>query len=671
MPRLPRIAVHAALLAAGVLLCSGAMAATTPTLEAQRAAFGKAYAAAKKGDNSWRAQASRLQSYPLYPWLEAAALEHDLRQRDTAQVRSYLERYPDLLPARDLRSRYLNELARRKDWTAFLDLYQPGMGHSLACYALQARLHQGQKLDFRSDLAELWKSPSLPNSCDPVQTWAHEHGLLTRERLWARIDSAANAGRGATVASLARWLGGTDQTLANHLAQALRDPQSAAKAASTWPDNDRNRQAASLAMVYVARRNSRLADQLWPGLSRHFRFSTTQVHDIRAAMALYVATDFSDDALHRLATLPAAAQTDATRAWRVRVALAKQRWKDALQALDALGDAQKQEGEWRYLRARVLEHLGHKQSAHKLYALQARQATYYGFLAADRAGLPYAICPRSLKADDTEKQALLKRPALNRAFELFAVDLLHDARRVWNRALADTDAHTRQLAADLAWQRGWYDRAIRTFSHGDLKQLYTQRFPLAQQDGVAAQATDAGIDPAWAYAIIRAESAWMPDARSGADARGLMQLLPSTARLVSRRQGIAFDGNLYDPRTNVALGTHYLAHVAKRYAGAPYLATAAYNAGPGRVDQWLTARGNLPPDLFVATIPFHETRGYVMRVLAYSVIYDWRLHDNAVTLSQRLPHYGQPYTPPGTDTPRKSVVCPAGEAVAAGRQADK
>lgn len=653
---LSRFAAPFALFAAGLSLCLVVQAATTPR-ETQRAAFQKAYVVAQRGGTDWRALADNIKSYPLYPWLQAASMEHDLRNLDTVQVRGYLKRYPGLLPAHDLRRHFLSELARRKNWTDFLSLYQTGLGHTLACDALQARLAQGETLHW-DDLSGLWKSPSLPASCNPVQTWAQAHGLLTRERLWARIDRAVDAGRGGTVASLARWLHGPDQIQAQHLAQALRQSQVAAKAASTWPDNTRNRHAATLAMVRVARRNSKQADRLWPVLKEHFHFTTTQVHHIRAALALYVATDFTEDALHRLASLPVAAQTDATRAWRVRVALAKRDWPAALKGLDALSAEQKQQGEWRYLRARVLDKLGHTQSAHKLYAQQARLATYYGFLAADRADLPYAICPAQFDDDSAKGQDLLHQPALDRAFELYATGLLRDARRVWVRALKNSSSRERQLAAHIAWQRGWYDRAIRTFSHGDLMQLYEQRYPLARLDGVDAQARDAGIDPAWAYAIIRAESAWMPDARSGADARGLMQLLPSTARLVSRRQNIPFDGNLYEPRTNVALGTHYLAHMAARYGGAPWLATAAYNAGPGRVDTWLTQRGTLPPDLFVATIPFHETRNYVMRVLAYSVIYDWRMHDNAVALSQRLPRYGQPYTPPGANTPRKSVTCP-------------
>ncbi|HEX7340542.1 MAG TPA: transglycosylase SLT domain-containing protein [Rhodanobacteraceae bacterium] len=642
------------LVAAGLALSLAVQAA--PSLTQQRADFKKAYAVAQKGGDAWRPLARNLRDYPLYPWLPAAALEHDLAGANTAQVERYLKRYPHLLTSRDLRRNYLVVLAQRQSWDDFRKLYRPHLGTALSCYDLQARLAQGTSLHWH-DLADLWQHAALPDACTPVQKWAHAHGLLTTARLWQRIDTAANAGRAGTVAALAQWLPATEQSQARHLLLALRQPAKAAKASPDWPDNARSRQTVTLAMRILARRSSDQAAKLWPGVKKHFHLTSTQSDHILAAMALYTATDFTDTAVKQLAALPPTAQTDATRAWRVRVALAKRDWRAALAALDALSDAQKREGEWLYLRARVFGKLGYAKAARQLYAKVAKSATYYGFLAADRTGLPYAICPTHISGDPAGEQALLHRPAMQRAFELFAVGLLRDARRVWVRALADDSARTRQLAALLANQRGWYDRAIRTFSHGNLKHLYNERFPLAREDGVTTQSADAGIDPAWAYAIIRAESAWMPDARSGADARGLMQLLPATARLVAKRQHIAFDGNLYDPATNIALGTHYLAHMAARYGGAPYLATAAYNAGPQRVDEWLAQRGTLAPDLFVATIPFHETRDYVMRVMAYSVIYDWRMHGNAVALSQRMPRYGTPYAPPTARTTRKSVAC--------------
>jgi soluble lytic murein transglycosylase len=232
--------------------------------------------------------------------------------------------------------------------------------------------------------------------------------------------------------------------------------------------------------------------------------------------------------------------------------------------------------------------------------------------------------------------------------------------------MANADPQTLRQAVNLADQHDWYDRAIVTFNNGPALHYYTLRFPLARQDGLVSQAEQAGIDPAWAYGILRQESAWMSDAQSGADARGLMQLLPSTAADVARRNGLPWDGgdSLYDPTTNIELGTRYLAQMAGRFNGAPWLASAAYNAGAGRVSQWLDARGTLPPDLFVATIPFKETREYVARVMYYSVIYDWRLHGSAASMSTRMTPIGQPYSRPDAQDPRKDITCATPPAVA-------
>jgi soluble lytic murein transglycosylase len=252
------------------------------------------------------------------------------------------------------------------------------------------------------------------------------------------------------------------------------------------------------------------------------------------------------------------------------------------------------------------------------------------------------------------------------------VDLPKLARREWTRALQDADPATQRVAADMANRRGWYDRAVFTMSSGDALRLYDLRFPLASQDGLVPQAEQAGVEPAWAYGILRAESAWMSDAQSGADARGLMQLLPATAALVAKRNGLDWGGGdtLYDPATNIALGTRYLAQMAARFNGSPWLASAAYNAGPNKVEQWLATRGMLAPDLFVATIPYRETREYVARVMAFSVIYDWRLSgDTVVPLATRMGPIGQPYALPTATTVRRAVDCPPAVAPAAAASA--
>lgn len=640
---------------------TSAIAADTPT-DAQRAAFEQAYATAQQqGGDAWRAQAQGLRHYVLYPYLEAAALEHDLATLDLARVQAYLTRYPAMIPADDLRRAFLGELARRQDWTGFLALYRDGLGDALSCDALQARMAQGQPLDFDRDLAALWQKPSLPNACDPVLGAAHDVGLLTPSRLWARIDRAVAAGAGGTVAALADWLPARDAQTAQRLALALRDPAEAAAQATRWPDTPHHRQAAALALQRLARRDANRADQAWLTLRKRFHFSEDQRNDVLNALALFHATDFDDHALQRLAELPAAAQTDATREWRVRVALAEQNWRAVLSAIDALSPEQQRDGEWRYFRARALAELGKPAQAQQQYTALASEPTFFGFLAADRSDAPYALCPWTLGDDAARARSLLANIGIQRAFELFAVDLPRDARREWARALRGSDEATRRQAALLAYRRGWYDRAVFTFSSSDALRLYEQRFPLASQDGVVPQAQQAGIDPSWAYAIARAESAWMSDAHSGADARGLMQLIPATGAQVARRYGLPWSGahSLYDPAVNVQLGTRYLAQMAQRYNGAPWLASAAYNAGPIKVDQWLAARGTLPPDVFTATIPYKETREYVARVMAFSVIYDWRLSGSAVPLDQRLTPIGATYLPPAAGTVRKAVSCPA------------
>ncbi|OZB61616.1 MAG: lytic murein transglycosylase [Lysobacterales bacterium 14-68-21] len=655
------------LAALAVLLVAAGTGDAAPNTDVEREAFKQAYATAQQGGEAWRAQAAGLRDYALYPYLEAASLEHDLPQLDVARVQDYLKRYPGLIPAEDLRRAFLAELARRQDWTGFMTLYRDGLGDALACDELQARMAQGHRLDFDKDLAALWQKPSLPNACDPVQQAAHDAGLLTPTRLWARIDRAAAAGASGTVAALAAWLPQRDATVAQRLALALDDPAKAVKQAAHWPDTPRHREAVALALRRLARRDVDAADAGWLHLHRRFRFSATQRDGVLAALALFHATDFDDHALQRLRELPAEAQTDATREWRVRVALARQDWRAVLQAIDALAPDQREDGEWDYFKARALAALGRTAQADALYDELAIEPTYFGFLAADRRQRPYAICPDSIGDDPSIAARLLADPGMQRAFELHAVGLARDARREWARALAGSDPATRNEAALLANQRGWYDRAVFTFSSGDALRLYDLRFPLARQDHMVEQASQAGIDPAWAYAIARAESAWMTDAHSGADARGLMQLLPATGAQVARAYGLPWAGgdSLYDPVVNVQLGTRYLAQMAQRFNGAPWLASAAYNAGPVKVDQWLGERGSLPPDLFTATIPYKETREYVARVMAFSVIYDWRLTGRAVPLDARMTPIGQAYVPPGPGAVRKPVACPAAPVAAA------
>lgn len=633
--------------------------APAPSLQQQRDAFRAAYGAAQNGQD-WRTLAKGLQDYPLYPYLEAAALQHDIKTATPAQIDAYLQRYPGMIPAGDLRNAELRWSAQQKDWATFRHFYQPGLGDTFTCDALQANLADGKRLDFDRDLADLWQKTSLPSACTPVLQAAAAQGLLTPQRVWDRIERAAEAGNASTIDQSASWLPDNQGAVAMRLADALRSPATLLKKASTFADTKHDREAVARALMRLARRDSTQAQTYWDTLSLRFAFDTDQRNRIRAALALYNAVDAGPDAITRLASLPAAAQTDATREWRVRAAVAQGDWKAAQAAIEALTPEQMQRDEWRYWKARVAQKLDHAAAALDDYTALAQQATFYGFLAADQANLPYSICPATLPIDPAADRQLEAVPGLARAFEFFALDMLKPARREWNTAFANLTPDQQQQAAALASSKGWYDRAVFAFGKSGDLDYYALRFPLADQQRVVESAKRAGIDPAWAFAIIRAETAWQTDAQSGADARGLMQLLPGTAQLVARRSGLPYDGgeSLYDPAINIPLGTQYLANLATRFNGSPWLASAAYNAGPGNAQRWVDARGNLDPERFILTIPFNETRDYVTRVMSFATIYGWRLNGDPLPISSRLPAIGTPYDP-AVDPPRKQVVCHA------------
>ncbi len=631
----------------------------------QRVQFREAMAqAAKPGNTSWKRLASSLEEagYPLTPYIELAALRRQIRSARTEDIERFLARWPASLPASDLREAWLRELARRGDWHRFRASWSAEGPRDLKCSELQARLAENVRLDYAADIAPLWEDPRpLPQSCAPILRSARQSGILDDATVEGRVARAVEQGDIKIATAAAALLDGAARSRADRLVAALRDPPGTLTNAVTWTDDIASREAAATALTRLARRNSAAAEAAWGSLEPRFQWNEAQRERVLHALALYRSTSYSADATARLDALPGGADDDATRAWRVRVALATQDWAATLAALDRLSSEQQRDERWRYLRARVLGKLDRAAEAAPLYAELASEANFHGFLAADWIDRPYAICPQSLPVDGVAEAAIAAQPDLLRAFEFRELGMQPEARREWQFALQHLDSAQRRRAADLAYRRGWYDRAVFTYSADpETIRFYEQRFPIAMEKLLREEAAGAAVEPAFAYAIIRAESAWMSDARSHADAYGLMQLLPSVGKQVAKSEGLPWTSpaDLLKPHLNVQLGTRYLGRMAERYQGSPWLASAAYNAGAAPVGRWLAARGALEPDFFIETIPYRETREYVARVLAFSVIYDWRLNGTVLPLTARMPRPGQAFRLPQVSSPRKQVVCP-------------
>ena len=613
--------------------------------------------------DAWKREVVGLGDYPLMPYIDMALLKRNDPQPSVAQVQTFIKRWPDTLVALNLRESTLRGLAEKQDWNGFRNLWSDSSADDLQCDWQLARIAAGEKPDYTRDIATLWMQPRpTPAACDPLFAWARRNGSLSDAEIWKRIEAAAIAANPGTVSSVASMLDGADKVAAIRIADSVRDPATELAKAAKWTDSPRTRDAVSLGMYRYARKNSSAAETLWADLGDRFKWDPAQKNRVLNAIAVYRATSYEPDALARLKALSKDAEDDSSREWRVRVALALKDWKEALAALDVMSDEQKADARWRYVRARVLTKLDRKAEADSLFTEVATEANFHGFLAADWIGAPYQICTTTVVEDKAAEKHIADQPDLARALEFYALGDLPQARREWNFALRKFDAQQKRLAADYAYRNEWFDRAIFQFSSSpETMSFYEQRFPLAQKSRIVRVAREVGIDPAWSYAIIRAESAWMSDAHSHADAYGLMQLLPGVAKKVAQSAKLSYSkpSDLFDPALNIQLGTRFLGQMADQYSGSPWLASAAYNAGSAPVRRWLDARDTMEPDFFIETIPYKETREYVARVLAFSVIYDWRMNGKVIPLATRMPKIGQAYAPPKGDANRKAVVCPA------------
>ncbi len=607
----------------------------------QRALFLQARSLLYQGRRSrFRRLARRLRHYPLYPYLRYWELRRYLSSRSDREIDRFLARYPDTPLAGRLRRAWLRHLARRRAWRRFLHDYRPGLSVALDCAALQARMGHRDR-GWQEAALRLWnQGHSQPDACDPVFEGLARDGLLTPERRWQRIARAMASGHLSLAGYLARGLDAADRTWVKRWQQAHRHPARSLRLAIYRHDGPLTRRIVAHALQRLARHDARTAQRLWRRRYARFHWQRAVRDRILRRIALGAALQGLPEAGAWLDRLPAAAHTAQTRAWRVRVALARGNWSAVRAAIAAMPASERGRIQWRYwaARAEIARHPD-DEPARWLGEL-AHRRHYYGFLAADRLHWPYRFHHRPSQYPARTLQRLLQRhPALLRARELFRLDLLAAARREWTLALPRLTPAERAQAAVLAHRWGWHDRAIAAAAAAGRLDDLEIRFPTPHRAIIETLARRQRLDPAWIFGILRQESAFMVDARSDAGALGLMQLTPATGRYSARLLRLARPSRrkLLHAEHNLRLGTAYLRRMLERFDHNAVLATAAYNAGPQPVERWRPRGRPLEAARWVETLPYAETRGYVRSVLAFTTVYRQRLGLPLVRLAARMP----------------------------------
>lgn len=536
-----------------------------------------------------------------------------------AAVDTFLKAHAGTAIADRLRNDWLLVLGKRQDWTNFDREYaqfQLDDDTQVKCYALQSRMQKGEDVKALSAEAKniLLDPQYYGEACPDLVQGLYKAGGLNKSEAQAigRIALENN------FESLAKKTGG-DDPIADIVKKARTDPSQAMR------DFDKR-------AWRTGRENTAAA---W-GVIGQFLAKKLDRDAIKAYRLQHEA------GFHQLLS-------PESQEWKVRTALREGDWKLVKEAIENMSPAvRKRDPAWTFWYGRAQKELGDDSLSKETMQALIHQFHFYGQLAREELGMKIYV-PKKVTPDESLVKQMSSQKAFARAVRFYDMGLRFEGNREWNWALRGLTDHQLIAVAEHAKRIGLYDRAVNTADRTKSEHDFSLRYPTPYKEALSPIAQSIGLDTNWAYGLIRQESRFIMSARSHVGASGLMQVMPATAKYVAKKIGMNDfkPSQLSDMNTNLKLGSNYLNMVLQDLDGSWALASAAYNAGPGRPKMW---REKLPRTvegaIFAEIIPFNETRGYVKNVLANANYYSALSSSKTPSLKQRL----------GTVSPKTAVL---------------
>jgi soluble lytic murein transglycosylase len=594
---------------------------------ADRDGYSEATQAIRRGGwSDYEQLRSGLDAYPLAIYLDYYKLSGRPAKVRPAEARRFIDLSQDTpLPNRFL-GVYLQRAGKDRRWKDFLQV-MPNEPNAieLKCYYFRAKLSAGDKLAAWEGAERLWvHGKSRPKECDPLFAAWLKADQLSDDVVWARLLETFEARQKSLMTYVARKGSATLTPWSDKLLAVYNRPdrmQSQSLPASSAYSSD----IASYGVAYLARYNPQKALSFWLQYQGQLRFSEAQSSRAEYAIALRSLYNKTEPHIAWLEQALVRLGDDKLVEIRLRWALGEQDWHAVSRTLALLSAERADNEEWRYWAAVAREELGKPDRAREDFASLAQKRGYYSFLAADKLGEPYKFNNSASTAPllVSSAQSIEQLPAVVRIEELYFHEEDQLAHSEWFKVLQDTDAPRQEILASFASLQGWHRMAIDGANTAKAWDRLDLRFPMPYQETFNHYALVQKVPSTELMAIARRESAFFPAARSPVGARGLMQLMPATGKQVARSLGTSHQrSDLYEVDHNVLLGSAYYKQLLGRYNGNRVFAIAAYNAGPHRVDQWRNKAGEtVSLEIWVATIPFKETRNYVQAVLSYNVVF--------------------------------------------------
>lgn len=592
--------------------------------EKERQTFLAAEKALKKGKiREYRQLSQRLKKYPLLAYLEFEYLKAKSRDLSFEEVEAFQRQYPDSAMSTLLYYQWLRYQATLGRSEAFLAHYQKldNMPVDLEC---QYRFLHYQSTQNQVELAEvkpLWLVDHLqPPACRRLFDVFEDSDFFNDALVLERLELVMRKRQYALAERLFAHLPENQHHYLSLWQKVRRHPEQVLQAQHLQGNDPFLKRIMLNGFIYLSQENAQKAIDFFPEFSRHLSLEEKNI-GIRE-IALNLARQHHPEAFDWLIQVKNDWVDDNTRYWRIRSAIGLGKWEQIKAFIRDLPEEEQSKSRWQYWLAQSFQHLGDDQKAHQILNTLANERSYYGFLASHALNQSLSINHVPLPINDTHYTEVFQSPGIQRALEWFALNRNFEGKREWLSTIQSFSEENQVVAAKIATQLNMPNLAILTMAKSSYKDDVESRFPLAHAEEILKAGKGQNIDPAWIFAVARQESAFLAQAKSPVGALGLMQVMPKTAKHVSKKGKISYQSEkeLLNPKTNIKIGSHYLQQLLNSHQGNLVLATAAYNAGPSRVKQWRPSTP-LNADQWIETIPFSETRDYVQNVVTYVGIY--------------------------------------------------
>lgn len=583
--------------------------------------------------------AGSLRNTPLEPYLSYYQLRLRLYSHKHEAVKEFLAR-PDDTPVIDLlRLEWLKWQAIQAQWEEFASAYPRLLeaDDEVRCYALQARLKSSLELAMHEARVLWFTGLGQPESCGLLFRFALANGVIDDQDVWQRLRLALEVNNVVLASQLLVYLPKERKISASKLESAAAHPDQYLAKIKPGKISEPERMVALFALQRLAKQLPQLAYTRWKKIEEYFE-SSEQLY-FYGWLGYEAARNLDERALTWFKAAKDTPLNEVQLAWRTRAALRAGNWHEVWASITAMSAKQQKEGVWRYWKARAWKVLGRDSDAEALLVVLSREYNFYGQLAAEELGSAPAAGMMTVSYQPTpaDIESMQSMPSMQRTIALYRMGLREEAAKEWSLAVRKLDDKQLLVAAEIASRNEMYDRSINAADRTVMLHDFNLRYPAPYRESLQGRIKENDLEEAWVYGLMRQESRFVTQAKSSAGAAGLMQVMPATARWVAQKIGMKDYRNTLISQLdiNLKLGTYYMKNVLSTLGNNPVLASAAYNAGPGRARRWM---GDKPLEgaIYVESIPFDETRDYVKKVMSNTVYYAKLFGQSTLTLKQRL-----------------------------------